>query len=111
MLEELARLSERLVVMSTSGADLLMRVRHLGDRIDLIPHGIPHVPVDAASKDRLGVEGKTVILTFGLLSRDKGIEHVIDALPAILAVHPDTVAIVLGATHRTSSSTRERRIG
>ena len=43
--------------------------------------------------------GKTVILTFGLLSRDKGIEHVIDALPAILAVHPDTVYIVLGATH------------
>ena len=57
------------------------------------------MPVDAASKDRLGVEGKTVILTFGLLSRDKGIEHVIDALPAILAVHPDTVYIVLGATH------------
>ena len=45
------------------------------DQIDLIPHGIPHVPVDAASKDRLGVEGKTVILTFGLLSRDKGIEQ------------------------------------
>ena len=77
-----------------------MRVHGIsGDQIDLIPHGIPHVPVDAASKDRLGVEGKTVILTFGLLSRDKGIEHVIDALPAILAVHPDTVYIVLGATH------------
>ena len=78
--------------MSTSGADLLMRVHGISsDRIDPIPHGIPHVPVDAASKDRLGVEGKTVILTFGLLSRDSGIEHVIDALPAILAVHPDTV--------------------
>ena len=74
VLEELARLSERLVVMSTSGADLLMRVHGISsDQIDLIPHGIPHVPVDAASKDRLGVEGKTVILTFGLLSRDKGI--------------------------------------
>ena len=100
VLEELGRLSERLVVMSASGADLLMRVHGISsDQIDLIPHGIPHVPVDAASKDRLGVEGKTVILTFGLLSRDKGIEHVIDALPAILAVHPDTVYIVLGATH------------
>jgi glycosyltransferase involved in cell wall biosynthesis len=100
VIEELARLSERLVVMSASGADLLMRVHGLsGDQIDLIPHGIPHVPVDDASKDRLGVDGKTVILTFGLLSRDKGIEHVIDALPAILAVHPDTVYIVLGATH------------
>jgi glycosyltransferase involved in cell wall biosynthesis len=100
VIDELARLSERLVVMSASGADLLMRVHRIScDQIDLIPHGIPHVPVDAASKDRLGVDGKTVILTFGLLSRDKGIEHVIDALPTILAVHPETVYIVLGATH------------
>jgi glycosyltransferase involved in cell wall biosynthesis len=100
VIEELARLSDRLVVMSASGAELLRRVHGISDdQIDLIPHGIPHVPVDADSKDRLGVNGKTVILTFGLLSRDKGIEHVIDALPAILAVHPDTVYIVLGATH------------
>ena len=69
------------------------------DKIDLIPHGIPDVPVDRRSKDQLGVEGKSVILTFGLLSPDKGIEHVIDALPAILARYPDTVYIVLGATH------------
>ena len=53
----------------------------------------------SGSKDQLGVEGKSVILTFGLLSPDKGIEYVIDALPAILARHPDTVYIVLGATH------------
>ena len=100
VIDELARVSARLVVMSASGADLLRRVHGISaDQIDLIPHGIPHVPVDAASKDRLGVDGKTVILTFGLLSRDKGIEHVIDALPAILAVHPDVVYIVLGATH------------
>ena len=100
VIDELARLSARLVVMSASGADLLRRVHGISaDQIDLIPHGIPHVPVDATSKDRLGVDGKTVILTFGLLSRDKGIEHVIDALPAILAVHPDVVYIVLGATH------------
>ena len=57
------------------------------------------MPADGRSKDRLGVDGKTVILTFGLLSPDKGIEYVIDALPAILAVHPETVYIVLGATH------------
>lgn len=100
VIEELARLSDRLVVMSTSGADLLRRVHGIPDgQIDLIPHGIPHVPIDGASKDRLGVDGKIVMLTFGLLSRDKGIEHVIDALPKILAVHPETVYIVLGATH------------
>lgn len=100
VIDEVARLSDRLVVMSESGADLLMRVHQIqSGQIDLIPHGIPYVPVDAASKERLGVDGKTVMLTFGLLSRDKGIEHVIDALPAILAVQPDTVYIVLGATH------------
>ena len=53
----------------------------------------------ASSKDRLGVEGTSVLLTFGLLSPDKGIEYVIDALPAIVARHPDAVYIVLGATH------------
>jgi glycosyltransferase involved in cell wall biosynthesis len=100
VLEELARLSERLVVMSELGAELLKRVHGIpADQIDLIPHGIPYVPVDSGSKERLGLNGKTVILTFGLLSRDKGIEYVIDALPEILAAHPDTVYVVLGATH------------
>lgn len=100
VLDELSQLSERLVVMSESGADLLKRVHGISsDHIDLIPHGIPDVPVDPKSKDRLGVDGRTVILTFGLLSPDKGIEYVIDALPAILAVHPNAVYIVLGATH------------
>src|SRR6185436_15746660 len=94
VLDELAKLSERLIVMSESGVELLKRVHGIpADQIDLIPHGIPHVPTDAGSKERLGVEGKTVILTFGLLSPDKGIEYVIDALPAILAAHPDTVYI------------------
>ncbi len=100
VLEELARLSERLIVMSESGAELLKRVHGISaDQIDVIPHGIPHVPVDGGSKERLGLEGKTVILTFGLLSPDKGIEYVVDALPEILAAHPDTVYVVLGATH------------
>ena len=100
VLEELARLSERLIVMSESGAELLKGVHGIqADRIDLIPHGIPQVPADSGSKERLGLEGKTVILTFGLLSRDKGIEYVVDALPQILRVHPETVYVVLGATH------------
>jgi len=100
VMEELARLSDRLVVMSASGADLLTRVHGIPrEQIDLIAHGIPYVPVDPASKDRLGVDDKNVILTFGLLSRDKGIEYVIEAMPAILAAHPDTVYVVLGATH------------
>lgn len=99
-MDELVRLSERLVVMSGHGADLLREVHGVSARkIDVIPHGIPAVPFDADEKDRLGVAGKSIILTFGLLSPDKGIEYVIDALPAILARHPETVYIVLGATH------------
>jgi glycosyltransferase involved in cell wall biosynthesis len=99
-MDEVARLSRRLVVMSTHGAALLHDVYGVPEeKIDLIPHGIPHVPVAPRAKDHLGVEGKSVILTFGLLSPDKGIEYVIDALPAILERCPDTVYIVLGATH------------
>jgi glycosyltransferase involved in cell wall biosynthesis len=100
VMDELTRLSERIVVMSEHGAALLRKVHCVpGSKIDLIPHGIPGAPHALHSKDRLGVEGRSVILTFGLLSPDKGIEHVIDALPAILARHPEALYIVLGATH------------
>jgi glycosyltransferase involved in cell wall biosynthesis len=99
-MDELVRLSERLVVMSEHGARLLSSVHGVdSQKIDLIPHGIPNVGTASRSKDQLGVEGKSVILTFGLLSPDKGIEHVIDALPRILEQFPQTVYIVLGATH------------
>src|SRR5438477_481349 len=99
-IHEVARLSERLVVMSAHGAVLLRDVYGVGEeKIDLIPHGIPSMLSTPRNKDLLGVEGKSVMLTFGLLSPDKGIEHVIDALPAILARYPDTVYVVLGATH------------
>jgi glycosyltransferase involved in cell wall biosynthesis len=100
VMDELTRLSERVVVMSAQGADLLHSVHGVPvSKIDLIPHGIPDVPPAPRSKFQLGVEGQSVILTFGLLSPDKGIEFVIDALPAILKRFPETVYIVLGATH------------
>lgn len=99
-MDELTRLSERVVVMSKQGAVLLREVHGVPDhKIDHIPHGIPDVSLSGRNKNQLGVEGKSVILTFGLLSPDKGIEHVIEALPAILARYPDTVYVVLGATH------------
>jgi glycosyltransferase involved in cell wall biosynthesis len=100
VMDELVRLSERIIVMSEHGADLLQTVHGVArGKIDNIPHGVPSFPSASQSKTLLGVEGKSVILTFGLLSPDKGIEHVIDALPAILARFPDAVYIVLGATH------------
>lgn len=99
-MDELTRLSERLVVMSEQGATLLQQVHHVpATKIDLIPHGIPSLPSAERSKTRLGVQGKSVLLTFGLLSPDKGIEHVIDAMPAILQRHPQAIYIVLGVTH------------
>ncbi len=102
VLEEIASLSDRLVVMSSRGAEFLREVYHVpAEKIDLIPHGIPDLPfVDPSfHKDLFGVEGKTVLLSFGLLSPNKGIENVITALPAILAQHPNVVYFVLGATH------------
>ncbi len=100
VMDELTQLSERIVVMSQLGAKILRDVHAVpSGKIDLIPHGIPSVPSAPRSKHQLGVEGKRVILTFGLLSPDKGIEHVVDAMPAILERYPDTVYIVLGATH------------
>jgi Glycosyl transferases group 1 len=122
-MDEITRLSERLVVMSTRGASLLREVHQVPEsKIDVIPHGIPALPAGGRSKHQLGVQGKSVILTFGLLSPDKGIEHVIDALPAILEGHPETVYIVLGATHphvkerdgetyRLMLESRARRLG
>ena len=102
VLEEVAALSDRLVVMSKRGAGFLQEVYGvLPEKIDLIPHGIPDVPfVDPSfHKDLFGVEDKIVLLSFGLLSPNKGIENVIAALPAILAKHPNVVYIILGATH------------
>ncbi|MCX5801239.1 MAG: glycosyltransferase family 4 protein [Candidatus Eisenbacteria bacterium] len=102
VLEEVAALSDRLVVMSKRGAEFLQEVYGvLPQKTDLIPHGIPDVPfVDPSfHKDLFGAEGKIVLLSFGLLSPNKGIENVIAALPTILAKHPNVVYIILGATH------------
>ena len=99
-MDEIIRRSDRLVVMSAHGAGLLKRVHAVPERkIDLIPHGIPEVPFDGPHKARLGLEGRRVLLTFGLLAPDKGIEYVIEALPAILERFPETVYVVLGASH------------
>lgn len=102
VLEEIAGLSDRLVVMSQRGINFLTDIYHVpADKIDFIPHGIPDVPfVDPSfHKDLFGVEGKMVLLSFGLLSPSKGIEYVIEALPAIVAAHPNVMYMILGETH------------
>jgi glycosyltransferase involved in cell wall biosynthesis len=100
--EELIALSTRLVVMADRGRQMLHEIYQAPlSKIDLIPHGIPDVAfVDPTYfKDQFQVEGRTVLLTFGLLSPNKGIEYVLNALPAIVEQFPEVVYIVLGATH------------
>jgi glycosyltransferase involved in cell wall biosynthesis len=117
--------STKLIVMAEKGRELLRNVYGVpSERIEVIPHGIPDVAfLDAHfAKAKLGFSGKPVILTFGLLSPNKGIEFAIDAMPAILVSSPDAVYVVLGATHpnlvqqegeayRESLQTRARDLG
>jgi glycosyltransferase involved in cell wall biosynthesis len=102
VLEEITALSDRVVVMSERGKEFLQSIYHVPlEKIDMIPHGIPDVSfVDPSfHKDLFGVEGKSVLLSFGLLSANKGIENVIKALPAILEKYSNVVYIIVGATH------------
>jgi glycosyltransferase involved in cell wall biosynthesis len=102
VMEELVRRSNRLVVMARKGAEILQETYGApATKVDVIPHGIPDVPFADPDfyKARFGVEGCRVLLTFGLLGPGKGIEHAIGALPEIVRRHPDTVYLVLGATH------------
>lgn len=102
VMKELDVLSSRFVVMAEHGRMLLESVYGIAPgKIDVIPHGVIDLPFMDANfyKDEFGVEGKTVMLTFGLLSPNKGIEKVIEAMPAILERHPEVVYLVLGATH------------
>ncbi|MCS7306557.1 MAG: glycosyltransferase family 4 protein [Thermoguttaceae bacterium] len=102
VLQEIAHRSDCVVVMSRRGAEFLQEIYQVpSEKIEFIPHGIPDVPfVDPNFyKDRFGVEGQLVLLTFGLLSKNKGIETVIEAMKTIRAHYPNVVYIVLGATH------------
>lgn len=102
VMREVARLSNRLVVMSEHSKWDLINIYGIPEqKIDFIPHGIHDVPfVDPGfHKDKFGAEGKHVLMTFGLLSRNKGLEYIIEALPAVVERYPDLTYLVLGATH------------
>lgn len=104
VMDELIQISDRLVVMSQRAGQYLEEIYHApSEKIDVIPHGIPDMAfVDPSFyKDKFDAAGKQVILTFGLLSPNKGIENVIKALPKILEKYPDVVYFVLGTTHPT----------
>ena len=102
VMDELLAISDYMIVMSHKGVEILRRVyKTPQEKIRLIPHGIPDVPFIDPSfyKDKYGVEGKTVLLTFGLLAPNKGIEFVLRALPDIIKDHPNVIYLVAGVTH------------
>lgn len=103
VMQELVRRAGRLVVMTRRAQRILNEVHGVSpERVTVIPHGIPETPVElppAAHKAEFDAVGRTVLLTFGLLSPGKGIEQAIRAMPAIVATRPDVLYLVLGATH------------
>src|SRR5882724_5539741 len=102
VMEDIATLSDRIIVMSQLSSQFLQEIYKVREeKIDMVPHGVPDLPFLDPNfhKDKFGVEGKAVLLTFGLLSPNKGIENDIQALPQILSKHKNVVYIVAGATH------------
>ncbi len=100
--EKLMKYSTKLIVMSQNAVDILKDVyRAPEDKIELIFHGMPDYPFNNCEKYKrmLNLKGSPVILTFGLLSQNKGIENVLDALPEVVDKYPDLLYIILGATH------------
>jgi glycosyltransferase involved in cell wall biosynthesis len=102
VLAELAGFSEKLVVLCPRAKKILCSVYNVPEKkVSFIHHGIPDISfVDPSfHKDRFGVEGRQVVMTFGLLSPQKGVEYMIKALPLIVKRYPDVVYIILGTTH------------
>ncbi|KQN35550.1 glycosyl transferase family 1 [Sphingomonas sp. Leaf407] len=102
VLEALLRRAAKVIVMAEKGREILMRVHGTNSRqIAMIPHGVPDRPfaAPAAMKPAFGWAERDVILTFGLLAPNKGIETMIEAMPAVVARHPNALYVVLGATH------------
>lgn len=102
IIKTLAQKAERIVVMSKKAIQLLKDVYQIvPDKMQVIPHGVPDFATENRDvlKEKLGLQQRTVLLTFGLISPNKGLETVINALPDLCRVHPDILYIVLGKTH------------
>lgn len=102
VMKRLLARAEKVIVMASRGAEILQRRYGVpADHIQVIPHGVPDRPLRDSSqlKGRFGWQQREVLMTFGLLAPDKGIRHMIEAMPAIVAAHPDALYAIVGATH------------
>jgi len=102
LIQELAARSQGIVVMTNIAARLLTNVYDVRETpIQVIPHGVPEVDFDRSRfhKTRLGLAGRRMLCTFGLINRGKGLEHMIEAMPRIVAAYPESVYLIVGVTH------------
>jgi glycosyltransferase involved in cell wall biosynthesis len=101
ILTDISRLAAKTVVMSHKAVEFLTSIYDISpEKIEMIEHGVPDLRFDQEqSKKDFNLENKKLLLTFGLIGRNKGIETVIKALPGVVAKHPEVVFIVLGKTH------------
>src|SRR3990172_7318449 len=102
LIQNLAGRSKGIVVMTRIAARLLAGVYDVSEAdVQVIPHGVPEVPFerDAVHKTQLGMAGRRVICTFGLINRGKGLEYMIEAMPRIVSVYPEALYLIVGVTH------------
>jgi glycosyltransferase involved in cell wall biosynthesis len=101
VLKEILSRSSAIVIMNNIAVGLLAQLGINFKKINVIPHGCPNVPFVSSEcvKASIGLKDRTVLCTFGLISRGKGIEYVIQALPQIVANHPEVIYLIIGETH------------
>jgi len=100
--QELVWASQQLVVLTNTAAQIMQQVYDVpSSKLNVIYHGVPNVPFmpTQTSKALLGLANRTVLSTFGLINKGKGIEYAIEALPPVVERHPELVYLVLGGTH------------
>ena len=102
IIQEIAHHSSGIVVMTKVAARLLASVYDVsGSKLRVIPHGVPEASCqpDEAQKAQLGLAGRQVVCTFGLINRGKGLEYMIEAMPRIVAACPNVIYLIVGITH------------